>query len=139
MIGLTTIHTKTTSSPSDDTEFLDPVQVLQRTVDEINAKENVDRIVAMTHIGASYSSVCRDAKKVIILRDLGYAEDVDLAARTRGVHLILGKSQLHSAVLSYILGIDRDSWQGDIPILFSVTSVKRRVHTPPYRRTLMGR
>jgi 2',3'-cyclic-nucleotide 2'-phosphodiesterase (5'-nucleotidase family) len=52
VIGLTTIHTKTTSSPSNETEFLDPVEVLQKTVDEIHAKENVDRIVAMTHIGA---------------------------------------------------------------------------------------
>jgi 2',3'-cyclic-nucleotide 2'-phosphodiesterase/3'-nucleotidase/5'-nucleotidase len=51
LIGLTTIHTKTTSSPDPGTEFLDPVEVLQNTVDEINRKEQVDRIVAMTHIG----------------------------------------------------------------------------------------
>jgi hypothetical protein len=51
LIGLTTVHTKTTSSPEAGTEFLDPVEVLQNTVDEINRKERVDRIVAMTHIG----------------------------------------------------------------------------------------
>ena len=51
LIGLTTIHTKTTSSPDPGTEFLDPVEMLQYTVDEINRKEQVDRIVAMTHIG----------------------------------------------------------------------------------------
>lgn len=49
---------------------MDPVEVIQRTVDEIEANENVTRIIAMTHIG--------------------YAEDIDLAARTRGIHLILG-------------------------------------------------
>ncbi len=51
VIGLTTIHTKTTSSPGDGTEFLDPVEALQNTVDEINKTEDVDRIIAMTHIG----------------------------------------------------------------------------------------
>jgi 5'-nucleotidase len=55
VVGLTTIRKKTTFSPSVDTDFLNPVQVLQKTVDEIHANENVDRIVAMTHIGASYS------------------------------------------------------------------------------------
>lgn len=65
VIGLTTIHTKTTSSPDAGTDFLDPVQVLQNTVDEINRKEKVDRIIAMTHIGEStllcfrYHSECR--------------------------------------------------------------------------------
>lgn len=53
VIGLTTIHTKTTSSPDAGTEFLDPVKVLQDTVDEINRNEKVDRIIAMTHIGRS--------------------------------------------------------------------------------------
>lgn len=52
VIGLTTIHTKTTSSPGSGTEFLDPVQILQQTVDVIEANENVTRIIAMTHIGS---------------------------------------------------------------------------------------
>ncbi|KAF8335741.1 5'-nucleotidase [Cantharellus anzutake] len=90
VIGLTTIHTKTTSSPGRDTEFLDPVEALQRTVDEINAKENVGRIIAMTHIG--------------------YEDDVDLARRTRGVHLILGG---HSHTL---LG-DFDEAEGPYPTI----------------------
>lgn len=55
VIGLTTIHTKTTSSPDAGTDFADPVEVLQRTVDEINRREKVDRIVAMTHIGEASS------------------------------------------------------------------------------------
>jgi 5'-nucleotidase len=42
VVGLTTIHTKSTSSPSVDTDFLDPSQVLQKTVDEIHANNNVD-------------------------------------------------------------------------------------------------
>lgn len=65
VIGLTTIHTKTTSSPDAGTEFLDPVEVLQATVDEINRKEKVDRIVAMTHIGVFNACLVLDSVLIV--------------------------------------------------------------------------
>lgn len=70
VVSVTTPTTSHISNPGPGTHFEDPVTAIQRTVDLIKAKENVTRIVALTHIG--------------------YEEDLKLAQRTKGIHLIIG-------------------------------------------------
>jgi 5'-nucleotidase len=73
VIGLTTIHTRTTSRPDAGTEFLDPAEVLQRMVDEINVNHKVERIVAMTHIGTDqgFHSVLASCSRLDLTRLCG--------------------------------------------------------------------
>ncbi|KDQ21445.1 hypothetical protein BOTBODRAFT_99843 [Botryobasidium botryosum FD-172 SS1] len=70
VIGVTTPVTKGTSSAGPGTNFLDPIEVIQATVDAIKTKEKITKIVAITH--------------------LGYEQDIELASKTRGIHLIMG-------------------------------------------------
>ncbi|CCA67175.1 related to 5`-nucleotidase precursor [Serendipita indica DSM 11827] len=70
IIGVITPDTKGTSSGAGPgTEFSDPVQAVQKAVDELQAK-NITRIIALTHIG--------------------YDKDIELAQKTKGVDLIVG-------------------------------------------------
>jgi len=69
VIGLTTEHTSTASSPGPDIRFLDVVSSAQRVVDELEA-EDVDVIIALTH--------------------LGYSHDLELAAAVDGLDVIVG-------------------------------------------------
>lgn len=70
VISVTTETTPHISNPGKGTLFEDPGTAIQRTVDLVKAKENVTRIVALTHIG--------------------YDEDIKLAQKTKGIHLIIG-------------------------------------------------
>jgi len=79
VIGLTTEHTATASSPGPDVRFLDVVSTAQRTVDELEASD-VDVIIALTH--------------------LGYASDLELARRVDGLDVIVG-GHSHTALDPY--------------------------------------
>lgn len=70
VLSVTTTTTTHISNPGAGTHFEDPITALQRTVDLVKSKENVTRIVALTHIG--------------------YDEDLKLAQNTKGIHLIIG-------------------------------------------------
>jgi 2',3'-cyclic-nucleotide 2'-phosphodiesterase (5'-nucleotidase family) len=67
----------TSSGAGPGTEFTDPVEAVQKAVDELHAK-NITRIIALTHIG--------------------YDKDIELAKKTRGVHLV---SRLHLQSAAY--------------------------------------
>ncbi|KAG8798765.1 hypothetical protein FRC17_007326, partial [Serendipita sp. 399] len=70
IIGVITPDTKGTSSGAGPgTEFTDPVEAVQKAVDELKA-QNITRVIALTHIG--------------------YDKDIELAQKTRGVDLIVG-------------------------------------------------
>ncbi|PVF98209.1 Metallo-dependent phosphatase [Serendipita vermifera] len=70
IIGVITPDTKGTSSGAGPgTNFTDPVAAVQSAVDELHA-QNITRIIALTHIG--------------------YDKDIELAQKTRGVHMIVG-------------------------------------------------
>ncbi|RKP06215.1 Metallo-dependent phosphatase-like protein, partial [Thamnocephalis sphaerospora] len=69
VIGYITNTTKFISSPGPNIEFYDPAPPVQKVIDEIKAK-GIKRIFAVSHNG--------------------YREDMDLAARTRGLDLIVG-------------------------------------------------
>jgi len=69
IIGLTTEHTATSSSPGPNVRFLDAIDTAQRTADGLTA-DGVDVIVALTH--------------------LGYADDVELAQAISGIDIIVG-------------------------------------------------
>ncbi|KIM23775.1 hypothetical protein M408DRAFT_17804 [Serendipita vermifera MAFF 305830] len=70
IIGVITPSTKGTSSGAGPgTEFTDPIEAVQKAVDELHA-QNITRIIALTHIG--------------------YDKDIELAQKTRGVDLIVG-------------------------------------------------
>ena len=69
VIGLTTEHTATSSSPGPDIRFLDAITTAQRTVDELEGL-GVDVIIALTH--------------------LGYDRDLDLARSVRGIDVVVG-------------------------------------------------
>lgn len=71
LLAVTTETTATISNPSNLTIFEDPVTAAQRTVNLIKKHHpNINRIVALTHIG--------------------YAEDIRLAQNTTGISLIVG-------------------------------------------------
>jgi 2',3'-cyclic-nucleotide 2'-phosphodiesterase (5'-nucleotidase family) len=70
VIGVTSITIPTTSYPGPGTTFMDPIEVMQATIDNIHATTNVTRIIAMTHVG--------------------YDVDKEMAQKTRGLHLIVG-------------------------------------------------
>jgi len=69
VIGLTTEHTKTSSSPGPNVQFLDVASTAQRTVDDLREK-GIDIIVALTH--------------------LGYEHDLALAEAVDGIDIIVG-------------------------------------------------
>lgn len=71
MIALTTDTIPAISRPNNDTTFSSPVSTAQFWADYIYANEpDVERIVAMTHIG--------------------YEEDMKLARETTGIQVIVG-------------------------------------------------
>lgn len=70
VIGVITPETSQLSNPGDGTTFTDPVVAVQAAVDEIKATTDINRIVALTHIG--------------------YSEDIKLAQQTTGLSLIIG-------------------------------------------------
>ncbi|OBS28166.1 hypothetical protein FPOA_02107 [Fusarium poae] len=70
VIGVTTDTTPGISSVGNKTTFLDPITEVQKAVWEIRNKTEVNRIVALTH--------------------LGYDVDQELAAKTEGLSLIIG-------------------------------------------------
>ena len=71
IVAVTTETTAGISSPGAGTTFEDPVAAAQRTVNAIKKKhKNIKRIVALTHIG--------------------YEKDIELAQKTKGIHLIIG-------------------------------------------------
>lgn len=69
IIGLTTPDTVESASPGKNIRFLDPKQVLQRTISELNT-QGVTKIIALTH--------------------LGYGADLKLAAELDGIDAIVG-------------------------------------------------
>ncbi|KAF4121911.1 2',3'-cyclic-nucleotide 2'-phosphodiesterase/5'- or 3'-nucleotidase, 5'-nucleotidase family [Geosmithia morbida] len=71
VIGATTDDTPTISSVGKETKFLDPIEEVQKSIDEIREKyPDVKYIVALTHIG--------------------YDVDQELAKKTEGLSLIIG-------------------------------------------------
>lgn len=70
VIGVITPETSQLSNPGNGTTFTDPVVAVQAAVDEIKATTDINRIVALTHIG--------------------YTEDIKLAEQTTGLSLIIG-------------------------------------------------
>ncbi|KAG5638236.1 hypothetical protein H0H81_001110 [Sphagnurus paluster] len=69
-IALTTDTIPFISQPNPDTIFSDPIATAQYWADYVYANEDVERVVAMTHIG--------------------YQVDIELARKTRGIHMIVG-------------------------------------------------
>jgi 5'-nucleotidase len=69
IIGLTTEHTATASSPGPDVRFLDAASAAQRAVDELEAG-GVEVIIALTH--------------------LGHERDLELAGAVDGIDVIVG-------------------------------------------------
>ncbi|KAI3397256.1 hypothetical protein diail_11055 [Diaporthe ilicicola] len=70
VIGVITPETSQLSNPGNGTTFTDPIAAVQAAVDDIKATTDIQRIVALTHIG--------------------YAEDIRLAQQTTGLSLIIG-------------------------------------------------
>lgn len=70
VIGVITPETSQLSNPGNGTTFTDPVVAVQAAIDEIKATTDINRIVALTHIG--------------------YSEDIKLAQQTTGLSLIIG-------------------------------------------------
>ncbi|RPA80440.1 Metallo-dependent phosphatase [Ascobolus immersus RN42] len=70
VVAVTTQTTPDIAKPDKGTTFSDPVKAVQDTVDFLAKEKNITRIVALTHIG--------------------FEEDLALAKKTRGVHLIVG-------------------------------------------------
>lgn len=70
VIGVITPETSQLSNPGNETTFTDPVVAVQAAIDEIKATTDINRIVALTHIG--------------------YTEDIKLAEQTSGLSLIIG-------------------------------------------------
>jgi 5'-nucleotidase len=90
VIGATTEDTPGISSVGNQTQFLDPIEEIQRAVDEIRTTTDVKYIVALTH--------------------LGYDVDQRLAEETEGISLIIGA---HSHTL---LG-DMEDAEGKYPTI----------------------
>ncbi|RPB02586.1 5'-nucleotidase [Choiromyces venosus 120613-1] len=70
VVAVTTPSTADSSSPDAGTTFDHPISAIQNTVNVIQEVEDIKRIIALTHIG--------------------YAEDIELAQKTRGIHMIIG-------------------------------------------------
>ncbi|KAG5651016.1 hypothetical protein H0H81_010222 [Sphagnurus paluster] len=70
VIAVTTDTTPSISNPSPDTTFSDPIATAQYWTDYVYEHEHVERVILMTHIG--------------------YEVDIELAKKTRGIHLIVG-------------------------------------------------
>ncbi|KAG5635560.1 hypothetical protein H0H81_010861 [Sphagnurus paluster] len=70
VIAVTTETIPSISHPNEDTVFADPIATAQYWADYVYANEDVERIIAMTHIG--------------------YEVDIELAKKTRGIHMIVG-------------------------------------------------
>lgn len=114
VIGVTTSTIPSISKPGAGTHFLDPIEVVQATVNEIYATTNVTRVIAMTHIG--------------------YELDMEMAQKTTGIYMIIGG---HSHTL---LG-DMEGAAGPYPTIkqnldgedvFVVTSCVSLVTTCPH-------
>ena len=91
IIGATTPETPSIANVGEGTKFLDPVEEVQKAVDEIRDEyPDVKYIVALTH--------------------LGYEEDQELAENTEGISLIIGG---HSHTL---LG-DMEDAEGEYPTI----------------------
>ncbi|KAF5708134.1 5' nucleotidase [Fusarium globosum] len=90
VIGVTTDTTPGISKVGNKTTFLDPITEVQKSIWEIRNKTDINRIVALTHIG--------------------YDVDKELAAKTEGLSLIIGG---HSHTL---LG-DMEKAEGDYPTI----------------------
>ncbi|MFN3266412.1 MAG: bifunctional metallophosphatase/5'-nucleotidase [Deinococcales bacterium] len=69
IVGVTTPDTPIASSPGDKVKFLDPLTSVQAEVDRLR--------------GSGVS-------KIIVLSHLGYSKDLELAAKLRGVGVIIG-------------------------------------------------
>ncbi|KAG5642779.1 hypothetical protein DXG03_002124 [Asterophora parasitica] len=70
VIAVTTDTIHSISNPNKDTVFSDPIATAQYWADYVYEHEDVERVVAMTHIG--------------------YEVDLELARKTKGIHLIVG-------------------------------------------------
>ncbi|KAF5385041.1 hypothetical protein D9615_000875 [Tricholomella constricta] len=70
VIAVTTDTVPSISNPSEDTVFSDPIATAQYWADYVYEHEKVERVIAMTHIG--------------------YKIDIELAKKTRGIHMIVG-------------------------------------------------
>ncbi|KAF5025093.1 hypothetical protein F66182_2794 [Fusarium sp. NRRL 66182] len=90
VIGVTTDTTPDISDVGNKTTFLDPITEVQRSVWEIRNKTDINRIVALTHIG--------------------FDKDKELAANTEGLSLIIG-GHSHTP-----LG-DMDNAEGEYPTI----------------------
>ena len=69
VVGVTTPDTPITSSPGDKVKFLDPLAAVQAEVDRLRGT---------------------GVTKIVLLSHLGYGKDVELAAKLRGVAVIVG-------------------------------------------------
>jgi 5'-nucleotidase / UDP-sugar diphosphatase len=69
IVGVTTPDTPITSSPGDTVKFLDPLSSVQAEVDRLRAS---------------------GVTKIILLSHLGYSKDLELAAKLKGVGVIVG-------------------------------------------------
>ncbi|KAJ6500851.1 Metallo-dependent phosphatase-like protein [Mycena sanguinolenta] len=70
VVAVTTDTIPAISNSDDTTTFADPTETIQYWVDYVYAHEDVERVIAMTHIG--------------------YDVDISMARNTRGIHLIIG-------------------------------------------------
>ncbi|MBS4770760.1 bifunctional metallophosphatase/5'-nucleotidase [Carnobacteriaceae bacterium zg-ZUI240] len=92
IIGLLTPTTQNSSSPSEETLFFDPIDVSREKVAQLQ-KENVDVIIALSH--------------------LGDVEDVRLAEEVSGIHYIIG-SHTHKVLEQPIVVTNDKGWQTQI-------------------------
>ncbi|KAF7359038.1 Metallo-dependent phosphatase [Mycena sanguinolenta] len=70
VVAVTTDTIPTISNSDKSTTFADPIETMQYWADYVYAHEDVERIIAMTHIG--------------------YEDDIAMAQNTTGIHLIIG-------------------------------------------------
>ncbi|KAJ6500860.1 Metallo-dependent phosphatase-like protein [Mycena sanguinolenta] len=70
VVAVTTDTIPTISNSDKTTTFADPIGTMQYWADYVYANEDVERIIAMTHIG--------------------YEDDIAMAQNTTGIHLIIG-------------------------------------------------
>ncbi|CCG84644.1 protein of unknown function [Taphrina deformans PYCC 5710] len=69
IIGVVTPETSSVSSPGEDVDFIEPIDLMQDLIDDLHS-QGIKRIIALTHIG--------------------YGADIQLVQQTKGLSLVVG-------------------------------------------------
>jgi 5'-nucleotidase/UDP-sugar diphosphatase len=96
VIGLTTEHTASSSSPGPNVRFLDAIETAQATVDELRER-GIDIVIALTH--------------------LGYEDDLELARSVDGIDVIVG-GHSHTLLSTY----PETAWSSSGELVLVVTA-----------------